>query len=148
MNLFFFPWYIQQPLKGEIRGRSFDPSGSWSRFVVGDRIVQGPDRNRVHELFNTTVKNLRTTHSVSTVGCSQSIPSIQTPEFEAILNQRVHDRTTNLNKKYKQFIADYEEPRWMVIKMTSHMGDPCAPPYWPHNLDDNQRCPPPMPPLF
>jgi hypothetical protein len=30
--------------------------------------------------------NLRTTHSVSTIVCLQSVPSIQTPEFEALLN--------------------------------------------------------------
>jgi hypothetical protein len=60
---------------------------------------KGPDRNRVYELFNTTTENLRMTRSVSTVGCSQSVLSIQTPEFEAMLNKRVHDRTTNLNKK-------------------------------------------------
>jgi hypothetical protein len=32
------------------------------------------------------------------------------------------------------------------MEMRSHMGDPYAPPYWPHDLDDDQ--PPPMPPIF
>jgi hypothetical protein len=46
-----------------------------------------PDRNRVDGLSKTMAKNLRTTYSVSTVGCSQSIPSTQTPEFEVMLDQ-------------------------------------------------------------
>jgi hypothetical protein len=58
-----------------------------------------PSRNQVYGLSNTTVENLWMTRSVSTVGCSQSVLSIQTPEFEAMLNKRVHDRTANLNKK-------------------------------------------------
>jgi len=30
--------------------------------------------------------------------------------------------------------------------MRSHIGDPCAPPYWPHGPDDNQPFSPPPPP--
>jgi hypothetical protein len=35
----------------------------------------GPDKNQVYELFNTTTENLWMACSVSTIGCSQSIPS-------------------------------------------------------------------------
>jgi len=47
----------------------------------------GPDRNRVDGLSKTMTENLRMTCSVSTVGCSQSILSTQTPEFEVMLDQ-------------------------------------------------------------
>jgi len=49
----------------------------------------GPNKNRVYELSNTTAENLQMTHSASTVGCSQLISSIQTPEFTLMLDQRV-----------------------------------------------------------
>jgi hypothetical protein len=55
----------------------------------------------VYGLSNITAKNLQMTRSVSIVGCSQLIPSTQTPEFKAILNQRVQAWTTYL-------AADYE----------------------------------------
>ena len=51
---------------------------------------------------NTTVKNLRMTHNASTVGCSQLIPSIQTPKFTTILDQRVQDQMTYINNKYEE----------------------------------------------
>jgi len=35
----------------------------------------GPYKNQVYELFNTTTENLWMACSVSTIGCSQSIPS-------------------------------------------------------------------------
>jgi hypothetical protein len=46
----------------------------------------GPDRNRVDGLSKTMAKKLRMAYSVSTVGCSQSVPSTQTPEFEVMLD--------------------------------------------------------------
>jgi hypothetical protein len=46
--------------------------------------------------------------SVSNTGRLQLIPSIQTPEFAAMLDQQVQDRTTHLNEKYEQLTADYE----------------------------------------
>jgi hypothetical protein len=68
----------------------------------------GPDRNWLYGLSNTTTENLRTTRSALIVGCSQSIPSIQTLEFTTILDQQVQDQTTHLNDKYAQLTTDYE----------------------------------------
>jgi len=53
------------------------------------RLFDIPDRNWVYNLSHTTVEDLQTTPSVSTVGCSKSIPSTPTLEFEVILNQQV-----------------------------------------------------------
>jgi hypothetical protein len=39
------------------------------------RLSGGPDRNLVCGLSNTTIEDLRTTHNVSTSGCSRSILS-------------------------------------------------------------------------
>jgi hypothetical protein len=44
---------------------------------------------------------LQTTNNASTIECLQSIPSTETLEFEAILDQRVKDQMTHL-------AADYE----------------------------------------
>jgi hypothetical protein len=59
-----------------------------------------------------------------------------------ILDQRVQDMTTYLNKKYERLIVDYEELCLVVMKIRSHMGGPCAP-YWPHDLGNDQPPPPP-----
>jgi hypothetical protein len=64
------------------------------------------NRNRVYGLSNTTTENLRTTCSASTIECSQSILSILTLKFAAMLDQRVQDQTTHLNVKYERLIAD------------------------------------------
>jgi outer membrane protein assembly factor BamB len=50
-----------------------------------------PDTNQVYELSNTTIKNLWTTRTVSTVGCPQLIPNVQTLEFTGMLDQQVYD---------------------------------------------------------
>jgi hypothetical protein len=68
----------------------------------------GPNGNQVYRLSNTTTENLRTTLSALTVRCSQSIMSIQTPKFTAILDQWIQDRTTHLNDKYERLTANYE----------------------------------------
>jgi DNA-directed RNA polymerase subunit L len=95
----------------------------------------GPDRNRVYELLNTTTENLQTTRSVSIVGCSQSIPSTQTPEFTMMLDQRVKARTTHLNEKFERLVDDYEELRRLVLEMRSQMDGTCAPHNWRHGPD-------------
>jgi DNA-directed RNA polymerase subunit L len=95
----------------------------------------GPDRNRVYELLNTTTENLQTTRSVSIVGCSQSIPSTQTPEFTMMLDQRVKARTTHLNEKFERLIDDYEELRRLVLEMRSQMDGTYAPHNWRHGPD-------------
>ena len=78
------------------------------------------------------------------IGSEYSISQVQ-----VILDRRVHDQMTYLNKKYKRLIVDYEELCRVVMEMRSHMGGPCAPPYWPHGPDNNQPPPPlPVPSLF
>jgi hypothetical protein len=86
----------------------------------------GLDRNRVYILSNTTAENLWIAHSISTVGCSQSVLSTQSLELASLLNQGVLERTTHLNEKYEQLSTDYEEFCWMVMDMRSHMGGTCA----------------------
>jgi hypothetical protein len=44
----------------------------------------GPDKNRVYGLSNTTAENLRAARSVLTVGSSQSVSSTQSKEFVAL----------------------------------------------------------------
>jgi len=44
----------------------------------------GPDKNRVYGLSNTTTENLRAARSVLTVGSSQSVSSTQSKEFVAL----------------------------------------------------------------
>ena len=92
----------------------------------------GPDKNQVYGLSNTTTENLRATRSVSIVGSSQSVSSTQSKEFVA------------LQQQYERLSADYEQLRQMVVDIKSHMGDSCAPPFWPFDPRNNQ--PPPLPP--
>jgi hypothetical protein len=56
----------------------------------------GPNRNQVYELSNTTAKNLRMARSVSIVGSSQSVSSIQSQEFAALQQHMTH-----LTEKYE-----------------------------------------------
>ena len=51
-----------------------------------------PDKNQVYGISHTTVEELQTTQNVSTVGCSQSTPSTQSPEFHVILNNKLYLR--------------------------------------------------------
>jgi len=88
------------------------------------------DRNQVYGLSNTMTENLRTTRSALIVGCSQSIPNVQTLEFTTMLDQQVQDQTTHLNDKYAQLIVDYEELCRLVMEMRSRMGGSCAPSNW------------------
>jgi len=64
----------------------------------------GPDKNRVYELSNTMVKNLRAARSVSSVGSSQTVSSTQSKEFVAL-----QQHTTHLTEKYEQLSANYEQ---------------------------------------
>ena len=56
----------------------------------------GHDRNQMYELSNTTTKNLRMARSVSIVGSSQSVSSIQSQEFAALQQHMTH-----LTEKYE-----------------------------------------------
>jgi len=64
----------------------------------------GPDKNRVYGLSNTTPDYLRSTHSVSTVGSSQSKSSSQSKEFVAL-----QQHTTQLTDKYDHLSAEYAQ---------------------------------------
>jgi hypothetical protein len=54
-----------------------------------EKLFGGPYRNHMYGLSNTKTRNLLMTPSVSTVGCSQLIPSTQTSKFKVILDQQV-----------------------------------------------------------
>jgi len=60
-----------------------------------------PDRNRVYDFSNNMAEGLQITRDVSTIGFSQSVSITQTPEFEAISDQRVQARMTRLDANYK-----------------------------------------------
>jgi hypothetical protein len=98
----------------------------------------GPDKNRVYGLSNTTAENLRSAHSVSTVGSSPSVSSTQSEEFIA------------LKQQYQQLSTNYDELRQIVMEMRSKIGDDtCAAPFRPYSPSNNQPPPPPpAPPLF
>ena len=81
----------------------------------------GFDGNQVYKLSNTTTENLRTTCSVSSVGCLQLVSSTQSSEFVDLLDQGVQERTTHLNEKYERFFMDYEKLCRVVMKMRSKM---------------------------
>ena len=102
----------------------------------------GPDKNRVYGLSNTTAENLRAARSVSTVGSSQSVSNTQSNEFVALQQHTTHltekykqlsanyeQNTAHLTEKYEQLSANYEQLRQMVMNLTSHSGDTCAPPF-------------------
>jgi hypothetical protein len=74
----------------------------------------GLDRNRVYRLSNTIAKNLWTACSVSTIGSSQSVSSIQSQEFMAL-----QQHTARLTKKYEQLSADYEQFCQMIMDIRS-----------------------------
>ena len=102
------------------------------------RLSGGLKKNRVYWLSNTTAENLRSACSVSTVGSSPSVSSIQSEEFVA------------LKQQYEQLSTNYDQLRQMVMEIRSRMGDDtCATPFWPYGPGNNQPPPPPSAlPLF
>jgi len=54
-------------------------------------------------------KSLWMASSVSIVGCLQSVPSTQTSEFEAILDQRVKGHTSHLDADYERLNVETTE---------------------------------------
>ena len=134
----------------------------------------GPDKNRVYGLSNTTADNLRSTHSVSTVGSSQSISSSQSKEFVAL--QQLTEKYDNLQAEYAQLKAShaqqgakseqlrasqaqqkaeyeaaheqqkaaYEQLREIIMNMSN--SGTCAPNiFWPYNHQPPPGSPPPPP---
>jgi len=104
--LLFF--YFQETYNSRLRERygddplthpEFDPD-LWME--VGS--FGGPDKNQVYGLSNTTAENLRATHSVSTVGSSQSVLSTQFKEFVAL-----QQHTAQFTKKYDHLSAAHAQ---------------------------------------
>jgi hypothetical protein len=97
--------------------------------------MDGPDKNWVYGLSNTTAENLRSARSVSTVGSSPSVSNTQSEEFIA------------LKQQYQQLSMNYEELHQIVMEMRAKMGDDtCATSFWPYGPENNQPPPPPPPP--
>jgi hypothetical protein len=95
----------------------------------------GPEKNQVYGLSNITTENLRSAHSLLTVGSSPSVSSTQSEEFIA------------LKQQYQQLSTNYDELCQIVMEMRSKMGDDtCAAPFWPYGPGNNQPPPPPPPP--
>ena len=95
-------------------------------------LSNGPDKNRVYGLSNTTAENLRAARSVSTVGSSQSVSSTQSKKFLALQQHMTHltdkyeqlsanyeQNTTPLIEKYEQLSTNYGQLRQMVMNLTS-----------------------------
>ena len=122
LEFYDFIFYFQETYNIRLKERYRDDPDLWLEAGSSG----GSDRNRVYGLSNTIAENLRTAHSISTIGSSQSIPSTQSLEFAALLNQGVQEHTTHLHEKYEQLSMDYEL-RQMVIDIKSHVGDTCAP---------------------
>ena len=59
------------------------------------------------------------TYSVSTVRCSQSVPSTQTLEFEVILDQRIKNQKTHLAADYERLSVKTAKLRKLVLEMRS-----------------------------
>jgi len=101
-----FYFYFQETYNNRLRERYGDDILTHLEFdldlwmEVG--LLGGPDKNQVYGLSNTTAENLRTAHSVSTVGSSLSISSSQSKEFVAL-----QQRTTQLTKQYNHLSAEY-----------------------------------------
>jgi hypothetical protein len=93
----------------------------------------GPNKNQVYGLSNTTTENLQAARSVSTVGSSQSISSTQSKDFVALQQHTTHltekyeqlsvnyeqntAHTAHLTKKYEKLLANYEQLRQMIMNM-------------------------------
>jgi hypothetical protein len=99
---FFSPRNVQHLVSREIRERSFNLSKTWFGNMVGN----GPNRNQVYSISNTTTENFRTAQSVSTHWCLQSVLSTQTPELKVILNQQVEAQTTHFTVETERLSAE------------------------------------------
>ena len=103
-----------------------------------------PDRNQGYSISNTTTEDLRTNHSVSTIGYSQLVLSTQTPEFEMVLNQRVEAHAAHIAAQTKRLTVEMLDLRRLYIELKSQIGGTCAPPDWSHG--PNEDLLPPFPP--
>jgi len=69
--------------------------------------------------------------------------STQTPEFKAILDQRVQAQTAHLTADYERPSAGMTELHRSVMKMRSQMSGTCALSYSPHGPGKDSPPPPP-----
>ena len=87
MMITFF-YYFQETYNNRLRKRYRDDPSTHPEFDLDLWIEAGssggPDKNRVYGLSNTTVDNLRSARSASTVGSSQLVSSFQSKEFVAL----------------------------------------------------------------
>src|SRR3990172_4173127 len=96
-------FYFQETYNNRLRERYGDDTLTHPEFdpdlwmEVGSS--GGPDKNRVYGLSNTTADNLRSTHSVSTVGSSQSKQFVALQQHTAQLTEKYD----NLKAEYAQF---------------------------------------------
>jgi len=164
LNMMIIFFYFQETYNNQLRERYGDDILTHPEFDPDLWMEVGssgePDKNRVYGLSNTTADNLRSAHSVSTVGSSQSITSSQSKEFVALQQHKAQltEKYGHLSAEYAQLKAShaeqraesaqqkaaYEQLREMVMNMATHSGT-CAPnPFWPYN----HQPPPPAPPLY
>ena len=130
-----FIFYFQETYNSQLKERYGDNPSTHPDFDpnlwLETRSSGGLDRNWVYGLSNIMAENLQMACSVSTVGCSQSILSTHSPEFTALLDQGVQERTTHLNKKYEWLSVEYEELCRMVMDIRSQMSGTYTPPIGP-----------------
>jgi hypothetical protein len=122
-----FIFSFQNTYNSRLKKRCGDDPSTHLYLWLKEGSSGGPDKNWVYGLSNPTIKNLWMARSISTIGCSQLVLSIQTPEFAAMLDQRVQDQTTHLNEKYERLTVDYEELHRMVMKIRSQISSTCVP---------------------
>jgi hypothetical protein len=106
MMITFFFFFFQETYNNRLRKRYGDDTLTHPEFdpdlwmEVGSS--GGPDKNQVYGLSNTTVDNLRSTRSVSTVGSSQSKEFVALQQHTAQLTEKYD----NLKAEYAQFRAE------------------------------------------
>jgi len=179
LNMMITFFYFQETYNNRLRERygddilthpEFDPD-LWME--VGS--LGGPDKNRVSGLSNSTTDNLRSTHSVLTVGSSQSKEFVAlqqhtaqlTDKYDHLLAEYAQLKASHAQQRaeseqikasqaqqkteYEQQKAAYEQQKAayeQLREMVMNMANSgtCAPnPFWPYN---HQPPPPPAPPLY
>ena len=117
LNIMITFFYFQETYNNRLRERYGDDTLTHPEFDpdlwMGVGSSGGPDKNRVYGLSNTTVDNLRSTRSVSTVGSSQSISSSQSKKFVALQQHttQLTEKYDNLKAKYAQLKASHAQQR-------------------------------------
>jgi hypothetical protein len=127
-------------VEGEIWRWSFDPSGFpdlWMEVGSSD----GPDKNRVYRLSNTTTRTCGRPVVSQLLGAPNQYRGVRgLAATHGSAHRKIRAPIGNLwttqahlTEKYKQLSANYEQLRQIVMNMASQSGDTCAPPFWPYN---------------